>query len=83
MAALWWHDASMTLLTVFGLLLGLGLFGLMVYLITKYIPMSPGIKTVISVIALIVAVLIACSVLGVWDWLGSVHVGPTMAPQHR
>ena len=59
-------------MSVLMILLGLAIFGLVVYLITTFIPMTPPVKSVIIAIAVIVLI--------IWLLQGIGLIGPLNTP---
>ncbi len=56
------------------LLVVLVLIGLITWLVTTYIPMDPGVKRVIQIAAVVVAVLYLLSAIGLFGSLSSIRV---------
>ncbi len=48
-------------------------FGL--WLINKYIPMAPPIKTILNVLVIIIVVVILLQIIGVWGSLSTYRIG--------
>lgn len=63
---------GMPLLT---LIILIAAIGLIVWLVTTYIPMSAGFKKAIVVVAVVCLIILILQVLGVWDAVQSVRVG--------
>lgn len=54
------------------LLVALALVGVVAYLLVTYVPMTPGIKNLISIAAVIICVLILLEAFGLLHGLGNV-----------
>lgn len=63
-AALQSSGAGMSLFT---LLIVLALLGVGVWALTMYIPMAPGFKRIITIVAVVVAVYLVLQFFGIWD----------------
>jgi len=61
-------------MSVVSLILILCFLGLIGWLVYAYAPFSPGIKKVINIILLLVAVIITLQAFGVWDELRGTRV---------
>lgn len=58
-------------MSLLGLILFLVLIGVLVWAVTTYIPMDPGIKTLIRIVGIVVAIVYVLSALGVFSGLES------------
>lgn len=62
---------EMSLLTIFLVLI---IVGLLLYLVNRYIPMDANIKSILNIVVIIVIVLWLLKALGVFTFLGNVHL---------
>lgn len=61
-------------MSLLGLLLVLIVIGVAVWAITTYIPMDPGIKNLIRIVAVVVAVIYVLNAFGVFHAMSGVNV---------
>jgi hypothetical protein len=61
-------------MNILTLLLVLVLIGVLIWAVTTYIPMDPGIKTLIRIVGVVLAVVYVLSAFGVFHGLSSVNV---------
>lgn len=54
-------------MSLFTLLLVLTLLGLGVWALTTYVPLAPGFKKIITIVAIVVAVFLVLQFFGVWN----------------
>lgn len=59
-------------MSLFGLLVILALIGVGVWALTKYVPMAPPFKTIITVVAVLVAIYLVLVYFDVWDDLRAI-----------
>lgn len=64
---LWWSANSSLGVQMIGLILSIALLGLVVYLVTTYIPMPPIFKTVIYVLVAVILIIYIMRVFGLSD----------------
>jgi hypothetical protein len=62
----------MSLLT---LIIAIVVVGVVLWAINAYIPMTPGIKKLLNVVVIAVLVIWLCQQFGLFDALGTVHIG--------
>ena len=72
----------MPILQLFGLLI---IVGILLYVVTTYIPMDASIKKIIVVLAVVLVVLFLCNLFGLFDSLSGITVGghSTSGPVHK
>jgi hypothetical protein len=61
-------------MSLLGLIIAIAVIGLLVWAITTYIPMPPGFKKAIFVLAIICIVIFILVALGLWDQAKSIQV---------
>ncbi len=63
-------------MSLISLLVLIAVIGLIVWLLTTYVPMPAPFKTAIIVIAIVVVLLFVLGAFGLLDSLGAIRVGP-------
>ncbi len=58
------------------LVLTLVVIGILLYCVETYIPMDAQIKQLIKIVVVLACVIWLLKVFGVWDYAGSIRIGP-------
>lgn len=61
-------------MSVLYIILVLVVLGVLLWVINRYVPMQPTIKTILNVVIIIIIIIWLLKALGVWDWMASAKV---------
>ena len=62
-------------MSLLSLIIAIVVVGILLWVIDQYIPMSPGIKKILNIVVIAVLVIWLCQQFGLFDALGTVHIG--------
>ncbi len=69
------HIANARPMPLLTIIIVLAVVGVVLWLVTTYIPMQPAVKNILVAVCIIVLIVWLLQVFGVWDHLNAVRVG--------
>lgn len=61
-------------MSLLGIIIGLIVIGLILWVINSFIPMDGKIKTILNVFVVVVVCIWLLKILGAWSYLASIHI---------